>query len=326
MKIISSIQAKGYSEAGASRTKRSLKGFIAQSSAPFEDIDFNNATMRQRGRMLYMATPVAAAAINTNRTKIVGSGLHVKPTVNREILSGIPEEQIVAWEKYTEAEWKMWAEQKKNCDATGVNNFYEIQQLAVKNWLMSGDVFAVLQHRDKTPLNPYGLRIRLVEADRVSTPFTGTEGTRYYSAYTEGKTKSGNRIHDGVEVDKYGRVVAYHISNVYPNSTFRLDEQIAWTRVPADGARTGMPNVLQVMDAERPDQYRGVTYLAPVIETILQLRRYTESELIAALVQSYLTAWITTSADSTNNPFNEAVDGDIEGQEHGGQISHSENE
>lgn len=187
MKIISSVQAKGYSEAGASRTKRSLKGFIAQSSAPFEDIDFNNATMRQRGRMLYMATPVAAAAINTNRTKIVGSGLHVKPTVNREILSGIPEEQIVAWEKYTEAEWKMWAEQKKNCDATGVNNFYEIQQLAVKNWLMSGDVFAVLQHRDKTPLNPYGLRIRLVEADRVSTPFTGTEGTRYYSAYTEGK-------------------------------------------------------------------------------------------------------------------------------------------
>ena len=326
MKIISSVQAKGYSEAGASRTKRSLKGFIAQSSAPFEDIDFNNATMRQRGRMLYMATPVAAAAINTNRTKIVGSGLHVKPTVNREILSGIPEEQIVAWEKYTEAEWKMWAEQKKNCDATGVNNFYEIQQLAVKNWLMSGDVFAVLQHRDKTPLTPYGLRIRLVEADRVSTPFTGTEGTRYYSAYTEGKTKSGNRIHDGVEVDKYGRVVAYHISNVYPNSTFRLDEQIAWTRVPADGARTGMPNVLQVMDAERPDQYRGVTYLAPVIETILQLRRYTESELIAALVQSYLTAWITTSGDSTDNPFNEAVDGDIEGQEHGGQISHSENE
>ena len=133
--------------------------------------------------MLYMATPVAAAAINTNRTKIVGSGLHVKPTVNREILSGISEEQIVAWEKYTEAEWKMWAEQKKNCDATGVNNFYEIQQLAVKNWLMSGDVFAVLQHRDKTPLNPYGLRIRLVEADRVSTPFTGTEGTVLLCVY-----------------------------------------------------------------------------------------------------------------------------------------------
>ena len=35
------------------------------------------------------------------------------------------------------------------------------------------------------------------------------------------------------------------------------------------------------MDSERPDQYRGVPYLAQVIEPLLQLRRYTESEPVS---------------------------------------------
>lgn len=41
-------QAKGYSEAGASLTRRALKGFVPDSGAPNEDINRNNATLRQR--------------------------------------------------------------------------------------------------------------------------------------------------------------------------------------------------------------------------------------------------------------------------------------
>ena len=47
----------GYSEAGASVTRRAMKGFKARSGSPNEDINWNNATLRQRGRMLYMSTP-----------------------------------------------------------------------------------------------------------------------------------------------------------------------------------------------------------------------------------------------------------------------------
>ena len=58
------------------------------------------------------------------------------------------------------------------------------------------------------------------------------------------------------------------------------------------------------MDSERPDQYRGVPYLAQVIEPLLQLRRYTESELMAALVQSFFTAWIETETDPPGEKVN----------------------
>lgn len=78
-----------------------------------------------------------------------------------------------------------------------------------------------------------------------------------------------------------------------------------WARVQAYGERTGLPNILHVMESERPDQYRGVSYLAQVIEPLLQLRRYTESELTAAVVESFFTAFIKTEAGAGDNPFNE---------------------
>lgn len=315
--------SKGYSDAGASITKRALKGFLAQSGAPCEDIDWNNATLRQRGRMLYMAAPIASAAINTNRTKIVGSGLRMKCAVNRNLL-GLSEEAVKEWQMKTEAEWNMWASKKMNCDALGMNNFYGLQQLAVKSWLMSGDVFALMKRVEQTPLNPYTLRIHLVEADRISTPDNMSKTT--VPSMTEGYNPSTkNRIFDGVEVDANNRVVAYHICSVYPNQITSGKKE--WARVEAVGKETGLFNILQILDAERPDQYRGVTYLAPVIEILLQQRRYTESELTAALVQSFLTAWITTQTDTTDFPLNEVGSGDIDGfGDQPDDITPSENE
>lgn len=300
-----SVYASGYGDAGASLTKRSLRAFIARSGAPIEDIDFNNATMRQRGRMLYMASPIAAAAINTNRTKIVGPGLRMKCSLDAELL-GISPEAAKKWCKRTEAEFRTWCMNRTSCDALGVNNFYELQQLAVKSWLMSGDVFILIKRQKPTRINPYSLCIQIIEADRIRTPMSGIASGSVFSV-TEGKHEN-NEVHDGVEVDSSGRVVAYHICNNYPYSAMLKDTE--WARVEAVSKKTGLPNILQIMDSERPDQYRGVTYLAPVIEMLLQSRRYTESELTAAIIQTYFTAWIQTETDSTDMPLFNQDDND----------------
>lgn len=50
-----------------------------------------------------------------------------------------------------------------------------------------------------------------------------------------------------------------------------------------------------------------------MIEQLLQLRRYTESTLMAALVQSFFTAWIITKTSQTEIPVNEVGTGDIAG-------------
>lgn len=296
--------SKGYGEAGASTRKRALKGFNAMSGSPREDIDYNNYTLRQRGRMLYMSAPIATSAIKTNRTNTIGMGLKLNPRIDRDIL-GLTAEQAESWEKKTKAEFALWANKKRNCDATGINDFYEMQQLCFVSWLTSGDVFIL--KKDKEVMNcPYSLKLMVVEADRCSTP---ESSYTFGFNLTDGKNENnGNRIYDGVEIDSDGAVVAYHIRNTYPYEV--KAEPTQWQRVVAYGEKTGLPNVIHLMNSERPDQYRGVTYLAPVIEYLLQIRRYTESELTAALVESFFTAFIKTdSGDPTEMPFNEVGDG-----------------
>lgn len=273
-----------------------------------------------------MTSPVATSAIDINRTKVVGTGLTLQSAVDRDIL-GLSPDTARAWQKRTEAEFQLWANKPQNCDAIGMNTFSGLQQLAVKSWLASGDVFAAVKHIQVSKLQPYSLRLHLIEADRISTP--NDYGGKTLYGNTDGKNPdTGNRIYDGVEVDGNGRVVAYYVRSNYPNQI--TTDKTTWTRVEAFGPRTGLPNMLQIMDAERPDQYRGVPYLAKSIEQLLQLRRFTESELTAALIQSFYTAWIKTNSGAEELPFGEIGAGDIQGVPSADpdrdNISRSENE
>lgn len=261
--------------------------------------------------MLYMAAPIAAAALKRQRTNIVGAGLRLKPTIDRDVL-GLTQEQAEEWERRVLAEFNLWASRKQACDATGVNTFYGMQQLVALAWPMSGDVFALIKREKPTPLEPYSLRLHILEADRVRTPHCasakGIVNNPLLTDVTTAKLEGGNTIYDGVEVDKSGKVVAYHIANNYPYEYGA--EPTTFVRVKAYGETTGLPNILHIMDTERPEQYRGVPYLAQAIEPLLQMRRYTEAEITAAIVQSFFTAFVKTEAGAADIPWNEVGDGD----------------
>ena len=310
--------ALGYGDAGASATRRALKGFDVESGSPARDIDDNNHTLRQRSRALYMGAPIATSAVRTVRTNVVGTGLVPRPRIDRAYL-GISDEDADAWQDAARREFALWASDRAGCDALGLNDFYELQQLVMQAWMMSGDVFALIKRRKASGLHPYTLRLHIIEADRVSTPYE--MNTAVSSLYTSGvNAETGNRIFAGVEVKDTGQVVAYHISNHYPNE---WDETpIEWTRVQAYGAKTGQPNVLHMMESERPDQYRGVSLLAQAIEPVLQMRRYTNAELQAAIIQAYFTAFVK-SEDPTDQPWNEVGDGQGGVTDH---VSDDENE
>ena len=256
--------------------------------------------------MLYMAAPIATAALKRQRTNVVGNGLRLKSTINRELL-GMTPEAAEAWQKRTEAEFALWAERRDSCDATGINDFYGLQQLAMLAWPMSGDCFCLFRRYESTKMQPYSLRLHLIEADRVRTP-TADGGITTLS--TTGQAANGNAIYDGVEVDGNGRIVAYHIANTYPFQDTLVPTKFA--RVEAYGKETGLPNILHIMDSERCEQYRGVPYLAQVMEPLLQMRRYTEAEIMAAIVQSFFTAFVKTNGDTTEMPFGEPASADAQ--------------
>ena len=232
----------------------------------------------------------------------VGEGLRLKSTVDAEFLRMTPD-QAAEWQRGAEREFELWA-QSKFCDSTRVNNFYEIQQVACMSWLMNGDACVLLEYEKPTRALPYGLRIHLIESDRVSTPNSTGNNVYLYATNPD----NGNRIFNGVEVDSNNRVVAYHICSTYPNSNLYSKKE--WKRVKAFGEHTNVPNVLMIYETERAEQYRGVPYLAPVIESLKQLTRYSEAEQMAAVINGFFTVFIKSTRSTSEIGFTGVVDDD----------------
>lgn len=69
----------------------------------------------------------------------------------------------------------------------------------------------------------------------------------------------------------------------------------------------GARNILHVMNRERIGQVRGVPFLAPVIDTIKQLGRYTEAEVLAAVINGLFTVFIEKESASDDVPFGESI-------------------
>ena len=282
------ILNSGYSNYGASAIKKSLIGWNYAGGSWREDISDNLSVLRQRSRDVYMGVPIATGAIKTMRTNVVGRGLMLKPVVDAEAL-GISTEEARELEKKITREWALWAE-SPDCDMQRLDNFYELQQLAFLDWLASGDTLALLPVKPR--LNqPYDLRIQLIEADRLSSP--------------DNYDTMDNKIVGGVEVDDSGEVVAYHFSKHHPLSYAR--EYMEWQRVEAYGQKTGRRNVLHLMTRERIDQRRGVPLLAPVIESLKQLGRYTDAELVAAVVSGMFAVFIEKTDDSSEDAIGAAI-------------------
>lgn len=307
------LMNSGYSHHGASTTKKSMIGWNSTSLSPHEDITKNLHLLRQRSRDLYMGgAALATGALKTTRTNVVGTGLWLEPTIDSEFL-GMSYDEASALKRKIEREYNLWAESVE-CDAERKKSMYSLQQLAFLSQLMSGDSFALLSLKPRKH-SVYDLRVRIIEADRCRDP---------RSVYNEVPESQLNKnLSGGVETDDDGEVIAYWFSKNYPYSTLHYDKD-EWVRVEAFGKESGRRNVLHLMEAERPEQRRGVPILAPIIDALKQLGRYTEAELMAAVVTGMFTVFVKTE-NGTSDPLASGFDMDEEvdsGDENSYELGH----
>lgn len=247
---------------------------------------------RAGSRDMWMNTPIAVAALKRMRTNVVGFGLSLQARPDRKFLK-LEDTAADEWEANTEREFNLWAE-SKDCDVRRTSTFRELQAIALLATLMSGDCFALLPSVPRKGM-PYDLRVQLLEADTVSNPATEQERKEFAG---------------GIRTDVWGAPVEYFFRSEPQNtSIFSLSYGTSfskyssmlgtWKGVPAFGAKSGRRNVLHMFEVDRPGQRRGVPFLAPVLETLKQLTRLTEAELMAAVVTSYLTVFVK-NVPSTN--------------------------
>lgn len=296
-----SIINSGYGNYGANVTKKSMRGWEYFGGSAKEDIEDNINVLRQRSRDAYMGVPAATAALKTMRTNVVAGGLTPAPQIDGAYLK-LTDEQTGALREQIVREFALWAD-TPICDADRVDNFYKLQRLAFLSYCMNGDAIALLPMKHQAG-QPYDLRVRLVEADRVCSP-NGFD--RLSPCKVQGHEVTS--IVQGVETDEDGMVVAYWICNRHPLSNFGTvrPEEMRWQRVEAYGAETGRRNVLHIIDRERIGQRRGVPMLAPVLEAIKQLGRYTDAEIMAAVISSMFTVFVQSETATDARPFGEML-------------------
>jgi lambda family phage portal protein len=252
---------------------------------------------RAASRELSATNPIAAGAINTNIDRVVGSGLALVSQPNAVL--GWSADQVAAWKQKVQAEFSLWAD-STNCDYADTNTFYELQAIVLRSTLESGDCFTNMPSVPRTRMQPYGLRLQVIEADRVGNP--------------DGKADTANMA-GGVRFGSTGAPDAYHVYKGHPGAGYvARAKHFEGDWIDRLGP-SGRKRILHHFRKRRPEQPRGVPYLAPIVDIIKQLGRYTEAEITAAVITAYLTVFIEAPGGNTSPIFTgEPKAGDTTGE------------
>lgn len=259
---------------GARTDRRATQDWSPLDAGPNTDALGDLPELRRRSLDLERNAPLATGAFNTQLRDVIGDGLVPKPRLDREYLNLTPE-QAAAWSRQAMRIW--WqAAGSTRLDIARRLTFAELQRQALFSGLSGGDAFTILRSRmDHGDL--IATKIQILEANRVSQPDTMRETDTF---------------RDGIETNEDGVLQRIHFSNRHPNERWLpTGGAVTWTPVPVRDAQ-GWPLVLQLIDQKRPGMHRGIPYLAPVIETLKNLSRFAESELMAAVVSSMFTVFI----------------------------------
>ena len=261
---------------GGSRSRRGLSDFNPKGGSADADILPDLPTLRERSRDLIRNTPLATGAIKTKITNVVGTGLKLQSNIDRDILA-LDDAQAEALEHNIEKEWDLWWGSHE-CHAGRALNGNTISRLIYRQVKENGDVLALMPRIKRPGISPYALKVQVIEADRLCN--------------ADSKRDTLN-LSGGVLRDDNGVPQEYHILKVHPGEWYKAGSR-EWEIIPAYGPRTGIRNVIHLFQMDRPGQSRGVPDLAPVVETLKQLARYTDAEIMAAVVSGMFTTFINS--------------------------------
>jgi len=275
--------AGGYT--GARVDRAALSRWQPGGGSPTTDVIRDLPMLRARSRDQMRNSPVALGALNTQVSHAVGTGLSCTPTIDAAAL-GLSEEEADAWQEDTSRRFNAWAE-SLDCDIARRLNFYGIQDLSLRTTLESGDAVVITPRIARDGGRPK-LALQLLEADRVCNPDRG---------------QNTDTLIDGFEIDpSTGESIACHVARRHPGDMHAGGN--TWDRVVMRGS-TGRRNVLHLFKPLRPGLVRGVPMIAPILEPLKQLNRWTDAELNAAVVSGMFSVFIKMDPDAFDEMFDD---------------------
>jgi len=258
----------------AGQHHRRLRGFRATRAHVNALIAASGPDITARARWLVRNNGYAVNAVESWAANTVGDG--IKPI--SKISDAARKEEL-------QRLWLAWTDE---ADAEGLTDFYGLQRRAAREVFIAGEVFFRIRMRRSSDGLGVPLQLQMLPAEMLPLEQTGTAA-------------NGNVIRQGIEFDRIGRRVAYHLLRRHPGDS--TDPGLAGevVRVPA-------AEVIHVIDPVEGGQLRGVSKLAPAIVKLFLLDQYDDAELDRKKVAAMYAMFVTSPAPE--NPFAPAEDED----------------
>lgn len=259
---------------GAATTRRTANWRTSGASANAE-IAGGLARLRNRSRSLVRDNPYARRGVAALVGNAIGTGIAL----------GTDNDQLK----------KAWLAWTAEADFYGDSDFFGLQALAARAGFESGDCLVVRVRTSAAGAGRSGvpLRLQVLEGDFLDTSKHGPQ-------------TNGNYAVAGIEVDRQGRRVAFHVFRTHPGETAVFDPRAESTRVPAE-------DVIYLFEKERPGQILGVPRLAAGIMKLRDLDEYQEALLVKKKIEACFAAFVATDDDAKLIGTTSSTETDAEG-------------
>lgn len=234
---------------------------------PNVELQYAGQILRNRSREAYRNNATARAAVEAFVAHVVGTGMDVEPASGDEARD----------DKMRE----VWAEWLQGASVCGRFSLWELQRQAMRTVMLGGDVLWQIVAVDDGRTIPFA--ILPIESDRLSDEAVEP-------------IPSDRRFVQGVEIDRLGRPVAYHVTaedsasitygmGIAGNATLMgatLRDPQFGAGSKGKGVRIPAEDIIHAFEPLRPGQVRGEPMLAPVLTRIAQEGQLIDAELTAA--------------------------------------------
>jgi len=197
--------------------------------------------------------------------------------VANAIGTGIKPQSIVGDAAARESIQALWRDWTQEADAAGLTDFYGLQAMACRAMLEGGEVLVRLRYRRPEDGLPVALQIQVIEPEHLPVTLNTT-------------AENGNLVRAGIEFDRLGRRVAYHLYRSHPQDGLLApmsgDGGMSTVRVDAS-------EIIHMFRPLRPGQIRGEPWLARALVKLHELDQYDDAELVRKKTAAMFAGFIT---------------------------------
>lgn len=254
---------------GAGHGRRTLAWAVSNPGA-VAALAYSQESLRAKSRDLVRRNAWAAAGVEAFVANAIGTG--IKP------------QSMVTDAAQREAIQRLWWDWCEFADANGLTDFYGLQALACRAMLEGGEALVRLRWRRPEDGLPVALQIQVLEAEHLPMGMNR-------------ELPNGNVIRAGIEFDRLGRRVAYHLYRSHPNdgalAPMSGSGGLDTVRVPAD-------ELIHLFRPLRPGQIRGEPWLARALVKLNELDQYDDAELVRKKTAAMFAGFITRMSPEDN--------------------------